>query len=43
VAKTASQDDAMTAVMADPSLAKFITGTPKRIIFVPGRLINIIV
>jgi leucyl-tRNA synthetase len=43
VAKTATQDDAMTAVMADPSLAKFITGTPKRIIFVPGRLINIIV
>jgi leucyl-tRNA synthetase len=43
VAKTATQDDAMAAVMADPALAKFITGTPKRIIFVPGRLINIIV
>jgi hypothetical protein len=33
----------MAAVLADPALAKFITGTPKRIIFVPGRLINIIV
>jgi leucyl-tRNA synthetase len=43
VAKTASQDDAMAAVMADPALAKFVTGTPKRIIFVPGRLINVIV
>jgi leucyl-tRNA synthetase len=43
VAKTASQDDAMAAVMADPALAKFIAGTPKRIIFVAGRLINVIV
>jgi leucyl-tRNA synthetase len=43
VAKTATQDDAMAAVHADPALAKFITGTPKRVIFVPGRLINIIV
>jgi leucyl-tRNA synthetase len=43
VKKTASQEEAMAAVMAEPSLAKFITVTPKRIIFVPGRLINIIV
>jgi leucyl-tRNA synthetase len=43
VAKTATQDDVLAAVMADPALAKFITGTPKRVIFVPGRLINVIV
>jgi leucyl-tRNA synthetase len=43
VAKTATQDDAFAAAMADPNIAKFVTGTPKRIIFVPGRLINIIV
>jgi leucyl-tRNA synthetase len=43
VAKTATQDDAMAAVHADPALAKFIAGTPKRVIFVPGRLINVIV
>ena len=43
VSKSATQDEAMAAVMADPALAKFITGTPKRIIFVAGRLINIIV
>jgi leucyl-tRNA synthetase len=43
VAKTATQDDAMAAAMADPSIAKFITGTPKRIIFVPGRMLNVIV
>ena len=43
VAKSASQDDAMAAVHGDPALAKFITGAPKRVIFVPGRLINVIV
>jgi leucyl-tRNA synthetase len=43
VSKTATQEDALAAAMADPPIAKFITGTPKRVIFVPGRLINIIV
>ena len=43
VAKTANQDEVMAAVMADANLAKFVTGTPKRIVFVPGRLINVIV
>jgi len=43
VSKTATQDDVMSAVMADPNLAKFITGTPRRVIFVPGRLVNMIV
>ena len=43
VPTAATQDDAMAAVMAAASLGKFITGTPKRIIFVAGRLINVIV
>jgi len=43
VGKTATQDEVMAAVMADAGLAKFVTATPKRIVFVPGRLINIIV
>jgi leucyl-tRNA synthetase len=43
VAKTATEDDAMAAAIADANIAKFVTGTPRRIIFVPGRLINIIV
>jgi leucyl-tRNA synthetase len=43
VSKAATQDEVMAAVMADPALAKFVTGTPKRIVFVPGRLVNIIV
>ncbi|HET9682834.1 MAG TPA: leucine--tRNA ligase [Gemmatimonadaceae bacterium] len=43
VSRTATQDEVMAAVMADAGLAKFITGTPKRVVFVPGRLVNIIV
>jgi leucyl-tRNA synthetase len=43
VPKTATQEDALAAAVADANIAKFVTGTPKRIIFVPGRLINIIV
>jgi len=34
---------AFTAAMADPNIAKFVTGTPKKVIFVPGRLLNIVV
>ena len=28
---------------ADPSIAKFVTGAPKKIVFVPGRLINVVI
>jgi leucyl-tRNA synthetase len=43
VPKTATQDDALAAARADANIGKFITGEPKRVIFVPGRLINVIV
>jgi leucyl-tRNA synthetase len=43
VAKTISQDGAVSAAMADEAVAKFVTGAPKKIIFVPGRLLNIVV
>jgi leucyl-tRNA synthetase len=43
VSKTATQDDALAAAMANANIAKFVTSTPKKVIFVPGRLINIIV
>jgi leucyl-tRNA synthetase len=43
VAKGATEQVAMAAVMADPSIAKFITGTPSKVIFVPGRLLNVVV
>ncbi|MDB4888015.1 MAG: leuS, partial [Gemmatimonadetes bacterium] len=42
VSKTATQDEAMAAAMADAGIAKFITGPAKRVIFVPGRMLNVI-
>ena len=41
VSKTATQDEAMAAAMAEPNVAKFVTGPVKRVIFVPGRLLNV--
>jgi leucyl-tRNA synthetase len=43
VPKGALQDVAMTAALAEPNIAKFVTGEPKKVIFVPGRLMNILV
>jgi leucyl-tRNA synthetase len=40
---TATQSDAEHAALADPQVAKFVTGAPKKIIFVPGRLVNVVV
>lgn len=42
-APDATQDVVMQAALADASIAKFVTGEPKRVIHVPGRLLNIIV
>jgi leucyl-tRNA synthetase len=33
---------AVIAALADPAVAKFVAGAPKKIIFVPGRLLNIV-
>jgi len=41
--KDASQDDAIAAAMAEPGVAKFVTGPTKKIIFVPGRMLNLVV
>jgi leucyl-tRNA synthetase len=43
VAKDADQATVLVAARADAQIAKFITGEPKKIIFVPGRLLNIVV
>jgi leucyl-tRNA synthetase len=43
VVKEASQEVAVAAALADPNIAKFVTGAPKKLIFVPGRLLNIVV
>jgi leucyl-tRNA synthetase len=43
VARDIGQDSAVAAAMADPSISKFVVGEPRKIIFVPGRLLNIVV
>ena len=42
VAASADQQSVVDAAMADVSIAKFVTGTPKKIVYVPGRLLNIV-
>lgn len=43
VAKDVNQNAALAAALADPAIAKFVTGKPKKVVFVPGRLLNIVV
>ena len=43
VSRSASQDDVYTAAVALPAVAKFVTETPKKVVFVPGRLLSIVV
>jgi leucyl-tRNA synthetase len=37
------QEGALEAAMADPAIAKFVVAAPKKVIFVPGRLLNLVV
>ncbi len=39
----ASREAIETATLTDASLAKYITGTPKKIVVVPGKLVNVVV
>ena len=44
VARTASQDDVEALALADPALESFLDGkTVKKVIVVPGRIVNIVV
>ncbi|HRN52572.1 MAG TPA: leucine--tRNA ligase [Gemmatimonadaceae bacterium] len=43
VPKDVTQDAALAAAKADPAIGKFITGEPKKVILVPGRLLNVVV
>jgi leucyl-tRNA synthetase len=43
LAPGATQDQALQAAMADASIAKFVPGPPKKVIFVQGRLLSIVV
>jgi leucyl-tRNA synthetase len=38
-----SRDAAVAAALAEPSIAKFVPGPPKKVVFVPGRLLNLVV
>jgi leucyl-tRNA synthetase len=38
-----TKEEALEAAMAVPAIAKFVTGPPKKIIFVAGRLLNMVV
>jgi leucyl-tRNA synthetase len=42
VARDITQETALAAAMADPQVAKFVTTDPKKVVFVPGRLLNIV-
>ena len=42
VARDIPEEAAVVAALADPVVAKFVKGAPKKIIFVPGRLLNIV-
>ncbi|MEQ1690728.1 MAG: leucine--tRNA ligase [Gemmatimonas sp.] len=43
VAVDIAQDDALTKALADAAIAKFVTTPVKKVIFVPKRLLNIVV
>jgi leucyl-tRNA synthetase len=43
VARDVAQDVALASALAEPSIAKFVAGTPTKVIFVPGRLLNVVV
>jgi leucyl-tRNA synthetase len=42
VPRDITEEAAVVAALADSTVAKFVGGTPKKIIFVPGRLLNIV-
>jgi leucyl-tRNA synthetase len=43
VARDAGQDDVLAIALAEAGVARFVTGTPRKVIFVAGRLLNIVV
>ena len=40
---TCTQEEAVAAVKAAPEAAKWLTGEPKKVIFVPKKIINVVV
>jgi leucyl-tRNA synthetase len=43
VARDIKEQAALALALADPTVSKFAVGVPKKVIFVPGRLLNIVV
>jgi leucyl-tRNA synthetase len=43
VATDITESAAVVAALADPSVRKFVVGAPRKVVFVPGRLLNIVV
>jgi leucyl-tRNA synthetase len=42
VAPGATQEVVLAAALADPAIARFLTAEPRKVIFVPGRLLNLV-
>jgi leucyl-tRNA synthetase len=42
VPREITQEAAVSAALSDATVAKFVAGAPKKIIFVPGRLLNLV-
>ena len=38
-----TKEEALAAALADDAIRKFVPGEPKKVVFVPGRLLNIVV
>jgi leucyl-tRNA synthetase len=43
VAPDVTKEDALQVALGAPAIARFVTGEPKKVIFVPGRLLNVVV
>ena len=43
VARDITESDALALARADAGIARFLNGAPRKVIFVPGRLLNIVV
>ncbi len=43
VSRDVTQEAAVAAAQGDAGIARFLTGAPKKVIYVPGRLLNIVV
>jgi leucyl-tRNA synthetase len=43
VSKEATQDDVMNAVKWDQKLSGYLVGEPKKVIYIPGKILNIVI